>query len=179
MFSKEINGKSYFKKKKVSAKKYLKVYIVLAIIGATIFLGICKFSRGTSRTYNITFSQAEDFLPYRLGLDKVDLTRPFSVQAEVDSVLAEYMSMELYRVRIDEYEAGEHLSFTCYHRYNIGANGGEYIRFELLKRTSEKTMITVDYSDRWLGMFPPFVFWNPGLGREKGIHNEIWNKYFN
>ncbi len=178
MFCKRLNGKSYFKKKKVSIKKHLRIYIVLAVLGVVIFLGIRRLGWGTTRTYNLPFSQAEAFLLYRLGLDENDLARPLAVQAKVDSVLAEYMSMKLYRVHIDEYKAGEHLSFTCSHRYNIGASGQECIHFDLLKRTSAKTRVTVDYCDRWAGMFPPFVFWNPGLGREKGIHNEIWNKYF-
>ena len=66
------------------------------------------------------------------------------------------------------------LSFTCHHYYDIGAVGGEYIRFDLEKRDPERTRITVDYSDRWYGIWPPFVFWNPGIFRETTIHKLIW-----
>jgi len=178
MFRKSLNRKTCFTKKKARARKHLKVFIVLAVLAAGIIFGIFKFVRGTSRTYNISFSQAEVFLLYRLGIYRDDLARKYS-HAKFDNSLAQYTSEQVYSVRVDEYREGEYLNFTCSCIYNILAEGGEYIRFELKKRGTEKTRITVDYSERFWGPFAPLGFWNPGIVRERDIHNEIWGRYFN
>ena len=54
------------------------------------------------------------------------------------------------------------------------ANGAEYIRFRIQKVAPDKSKITVDYCDRWVGMWPPFLFWNPGPFRGSKILEQIW-----
>jgi hypothetical protein len=131
----------------------------------------------TTRTYNMPYSQAEAVLFERLHLDKdKTLTSPLNVQAKAQDDLAGPMSMKLFAVELHEHTPGTSLSFTCHHLYNIGAVGGQYIRFDLRKQTTDKTRITVDYCDRWWGIWPPFIFWNPGPFRERNIHNAIWGR---
>jgi len=130
---------------------------------------------GTTRTYTMTYSHAETLLFTRLHLDKDSTLRnPRLVQARAEDKLMRPMSMKLFAVDLHSNTPGQYLSFTCHHLYNIGAVGGQYIRFDLKKEGDDKTSITVDYCDRWRGMWPPFVFWNPGPGRERKIHNAIW-----
>jgi len=154
-------------------------YTAVTFLGIVVLIGLLVFcyGYGTTQTWNIPYSTAENILFSRLSLDKNKLTAgKLSVQAKVDDNLGKYMSMKIYSAKLNRYEPNERLDFMCQHRYNIGAIGGEYIRFSLTKRSPKKTKITVDYCDRWRGIWPPFVFWNPGLGREKHIHHEIWDK---
>ena len=152
-----------------------KAKIFLLALGLA-WLIIAMFARGgTSKTYNIPFSDAAATLLTRLQLDPaLTITQPDLVQAKADDILGTAMSMKLYAVDLQKYERGETLSLLCRHVYNIGASGGEFIRFRLRKKDSQRTHITVDYSDRWYGMWFPFVFWNPGTYRERNIHNLIW-----
>ena len=132
---------------------------------------------GTTRTYDIPFEEAEATLFTRLNLDPVQTTtKPDWVQAKAQNELGRVMTKKLYAVVLHEYDPGTALSFTCHHLYDIGAVGGEYIRFDLRTKSPQKTRITVDYCDRWYGMWPPFIFWNPGLIRESKIHKLIWKK---
>ena len=154
-------------------KKKIYVASTLPIIIAVVLFYLYGF--GTSKTYRIPYLETENILLSRLHLNLNELVnRPLSVQAKADDVLAKSMRMKLYAVTLDKYEPNNQLSFTCYHRYNIGAVGEEYIHFDIIKLTPTKTSITVNYSDRWKGVFPPFVFWNPGLARERHIHSEVW-----
>jgi hypothetical protein len=160
--------------KKTSKKNRYIACIVLIIIvsaGIGLFLRGCK----TTRIYNIPYDKAESMLLSRLSLDKeVFIHKTQSVQAKADDMLAKSMRMRLYAVRLYWYRPSEGLIFACYHRYDIGATGREYIRFDLEKISAEKTRITVDYCDRWRGILPPFLFYNPGPFREKEIHKAIW-----
>jgi len=129
----------------------------------------------TTKSYNIPYSRAESSLFEHLHLDKAKtLSSPRSVQAKAHGDLAKSMSMELFAVDLHEYTPGTSLSLTCRHLYNIGADGGQSIRFDLQRQTANKTRITVDYSDRWSGIWPPFVFSSPGLSQEPAIHSAIW-----
>ena len=145
---------------------------------AVAVIGVCLLSGcGTTRTYNTPYSKAEEVLFERLHLNKDEtLASPVSVQAKADGELGNLMSMKLYVVVLNQYTPGTSLSFTCHHLYDIGAVGGEYIRFDLRKKSADMTSITVDYCDRWYGMWPPFIFWNPGPFRERNIHGAIWEK---
>ena len=130
-----------------------------------------------TKSYNIPFSRAGAVLFERLHLDEHQaLSSPRSVQAKPKGNLAKQMSMELFAVDLHEYTPGTSLSFTCQHLYDIGAVGGQYIRFDLRKQAADKTRVTVDYCDRWYGMWFPFVFWSPGLSQERTILNEIWGR---
>lgn len=50
----------------------------------------------------------------------------------------------------------------------------ESIRFDLRAVDANRTKITVDYHDRWYGMWPPFFFNNPGMVAERKILGVIW-----
>jgi len=129
----------------------------------------------TTRTYSMPYAFAEDRLFERLHLEiNTTLETPGRVQAKADGDLEGPMAMKRYAVDLHGHTSGESLSLTLSHRYNIGASGGEYIQFELARITDSETRITVNYTDRWWGMWPPFVFWNPGPFREKRIHAAIW-----
>lgn len=82
--------------------------------------------------------------------------------------------MNLYATQLEMHIQGEALTLLCKHTYNIGANGGEYIRFKIKKIDENRTSVKVDYSDRWAGMWPPFLFWNPGWVRESRIVTHIF-----
>lgn len=132
---------------------------------------------GTTRTYRMPYSHAERLLFEHLHIDKDStLGNPRSVQARAEDALERPMSMRLFAVDLHESTPGESLSFTCHHLYDIGAVGGQYILFDLRKAQENTTRIKVDYCDRWWGMWPPFVFWNPGPARERNIHKAIWGK---
>ena len=151
--------------------------IIIAAVGTTILLSAISAGFGTTRTYDIPFDEAATPLFTALHLDPTDTTtKPDWVQAKAENQLATLMRMKLYAVKLDEYKPGTALSFTCSHTYNIGASGAEYIRFRIQKQPSGKSKITVDYCDRWYGMWPPFIFWNPGPFRESKIHKQIWKK---
>lgn len=51
-----------------------------------------------------------------------------------------------------------------------------YISFDLTAKRPNLTQVTVNYTDRWVGIWPPFVFLNPGPRRERNIHRLIWEK---
>jgi hypothetical protein len=40
------------------------------------------------------------------------------------------------------------------------------------------TRVKVNYTDRWVGIWPPFVFYNPGILRERRISGMIWGGGF-
>lgn len=160
-------------KKVLKRNRYIAgaVLIIIMVAGVGLFLRGCR----TTRIYNIPYDKAESMLLLRLSLDKeVFIHKRQPVQAKADEVLARSMWMKVYAVRLNWYRPSEGLIFSCYHRYDIGATGSESIRFDLEKISAEKTRITVDYCDRWRGMWPPFLFYNPGPFREKEIHRAIW-----
>lgn len=131
----------------------------------------------TTRTYSIPYAKAEDLLFDHLQLDKdLTLQNPRSVQARAEGDLERPMSMKLFAVDLHESTPGQLLSFTCSHLYDIGAVGGQYILFDLRRVDEGSTRVTVDYCDRWWGMWPPFVFWNAGPARERSIHKAIWGQ---
>ena len=159
---------------KIKPKLWLTViWIVVALGSLSSMVAGC----GTTRTYKMPYSLAERLLFEHLHIDKdATLRNPHRVQARAEEELERSMSMKLFANDLHASTPGESLSFTCHHLYDIGAVGGEYILFELRKRDEDTTRIKVDYCDRWWGVWPPFVFWNPGLARERNIHNEIWGK---
>jgi hypothetical protein len=125
----------------------------------------------------MSYSQAEELLFERLHLDRdTTLRKPDSVQAKAEGELERPMSMKLFAVVLHESTPSQSLSFTCHHLYNIGAVGGQYILFDLRRLDPSRTRIKVDYCDRWRGMWPPFVFWNPGRARERNIHKAVWGE---
>ena len=150
---------------------------IIAVIGTTILLSATLSIFGATRTYDIPFDTATTTLFSALHLDPDDtITNTVSAQAKAEGKLADHMRMKLYAVKLDEYKPGATLSFTCSHAYNIGASGAEYIRFRIQKEAPDKSKITVDYCDRWVGMWPPFIFWNPGPFRDSKILDQIWKK---
>jgi hypothetical protein len=123
------------------------------------------------------FSMAETIFYDTLHLDKEQvLSNPVMAQAKAEGDLRKSMSMRLFAIDLHDYTPNQHLSLTSRHLYNIGATGGEYIRFSLTAVTEEQTKIMVNYTDRWIGIWPPFVFYNPGPKRERNIHRKIWGK---
>ena len=38
----------------------------------------------------------------------------------------------------------------------------------------DATQVRVNYTDRWIGIWPPFVFYNPGMLRERRISRLIF-----
>ena len=153
-----------------------KVFIAVGILVSSTILWACLHNFGTSRTYDISYADAENLLLSSLHISLTELIdRP--LQAKAGDALADSMSMTLYSATLDRYEPNNLLSFTCCHRYNIGATGGEYIHFDIKRVTPAKTKILVNYSDRWRGMFPPFLFWNPGFARERHIHDQVWGAW--
>lgn len=131
----------------------------------------------TTRHYPVPFAEAEAALLKTLHLDKDQvLYNTVMAQAKAEGALEKSMSMRLFAIDLHDYVPDQRLSFTAKHIYNIGASGGEYIRFDLTARPDNETLITVNYTDRWVGMWPPFIFLNPGFRREKNIHRIIWQK---
>ena len=150
---------------------------IIAVIGTTILLAAIPAGFSATRTYDIPFDKATATLFSALHLDPDNtITNTFSVQAKAEGILADHMRMKLYAVKLDDYRPGATLAFTCSHAYNIGASGAEYIRFRIQKEAPDKSKITVDYCDRWVGMWPPFLFWNPGPFRDSKILDQIWKK---
>lgn len=149
------------------------VATVLLVAGPAPLLSGCS----TTRQYSMPFEKAEAALFDTLHLDKDQvLNNTVMAQAKAEGELEKSMSMKLFAIDLHDHVPNRHLSFTANHIYNIGAHGGEYIRFDLTAKQSDMTEITVNYTDRWVGMWPPFLFLNPGFGREKDIHRIIWQK---
>ena len=143
----------------------------LMVSAFAILLSACA----SSRVYPVPFDEAEDVLYKSLQLDRNLLrTNPVMAQAVATGDLARPMSMEKYAVVPEVDMPGERLQLTLQHRYNIGATGAEYIRFELKALGPDRTQVRVNYTDRWLGIWPPFVFYNPGMIRERRISRAIW-----
>lgn len=146
--------------------------VVVLVILFALFPGC-----GTTRKYRMPYAKVEGLLFEHLHLDKdLTLRNPRSVQARAEGDLVRPMSMKLFAVDLHQSTPGQALSFTCHHLYDIGAVGGQYILFDLQRVDEGSTRVTVDYCDRWYGMWPPFVFWNPGPVRERNIHKAIWGK---
>ncbi len=146
--------------------------VLLVVVVAPLLSG-CS----TTRQYSMPFAKAEAALFSTLHLDKTQvLNNTIMAQAKAEGELEKSMSMKLFAIDLHDHIPDKHLSFTANHIYNIGANGGEYIRFDLTAKQPDLTEITVNYTDRWVGMWPPFIFLNPGSGREKNIHRIIWQK---
>ncbi|MFB6355802.1 MAG: hypothetical protein ABEJ65_04735 [bacterium] len=131
----------------------------------------------STQNYSMRYERAQKALFENLHLKQSRMTGDTEPgQARVEGALKNSMSMGIYGVDQHRHVPGERMSFTVRHGYNIGATGSESIYFELLGTSPGTTRITVDYSDRWYGIFPPFVFYNPGLLRESRIHKIIWKK---
>jgi hypothetical protein len=155
--------------------KKKKVIIIWLCLLSAILLIILAVGRGTSRTYAMPYSQAEQLLFAYLHLDKNRiLYKRGNVQAQAEGELAIAMSKKLYRVTIQSYVPDSSLSLTCFYRYDLGASGGQYVHFEINKIDDEKTRVTVDFSERYINMIFPDIYWNPGLGRENTILHAIW-----
>ncbi len=159
----------------------MKTKLMLSVPIATVLLIACiaplLSGCSTTRQYPIPFAKAEAALFDTLHLDKDQvLNNTVMAQAKAEGELKKSMSMKLFAIDLHDHVPDRQLSFTANHIYNIGANGGEYIRFDLTAKQSNLTEITVNYTDRWVGMFPPFLFLNPGPFREKRIHRLIWQK---
>ncbi len=161
------------KKMKKSKTIFGAIAGVAFLFAAAFFLSGC----GTTRTYQMAYADAESLLFERLNLDRnKTIETPNRVQAVAKGgKLEKAMSMQRYAVDLQGYTEDESLALTFSHRYNIGASGAEYIHVEI-NRVAAATRIKVNYIDRWWGMWPPFVFWNPGPFRERRIHREIWGK---
>lgn len=129
------------------------------------------------RQYQIPFEEAESQLFEALSLVKEQvLNDTRSSQAKAGGKLAKPMSMKLYAIELHSYIPNEHLSFTASHGYNIGASGSESILFDLRANDSDETKVSVNYTDQWIGIFPPFAFANHGPLRERKIHKLIWKE---
>jgi hypothetical protein len=129
----------------------------------------------TSRAYDMPCVKAEETLLSRLDLNYSDLgTQSSRIQARADDSLQKFLPMGVYAIDLLAFEPGSHLSFLLYHRYDIGATGANYCMFDLRAQGTNRTAITVDYSDRWRGCWPPFFFLSPGILQERGILKEIW-----
>jgi hypothetical protein len=76
---------------------------------------------------------------------------------------------------ISMYENITHLktSIILKREYNIGASGSEVIRFNIAPIDNNRTQVTINYTDSWIGMWPPFVWWNPGLIMECRIKRSL------
>ncbi len=147
--------------------------ILTAITGLALLflLSACA----SSRVYPMPFDQAEAALYESLRLDRDQVrTNPVRALAVAEGELAKPMSMTRYAVNPEIDVPGERLRLTLQHRYNIGATGAEYIRFDLQARGPDTTRVKVNYTDRWVGIWPPFIFYNPGMIRERRISKLIW-----
>jgi len=165
----------------VGSKIKMKTKLILLFLAAAVLLAVVLAPLlsgcATTRQYPMSFAKAEAALLDMLHLDKDKvLNNTVMAQAKAEGELEKSMSMKLFAIDLHDHIPDNHLSFTANHIYNIGANGGEYIRFDLTAKQPDLTEITVNYTDRWVGMWPPFVFFNPGKGREKSIHRIIWQK---
>lgn len=151
--------------------------LIVPVIAVLLIAGIAPLLSGcsTTRQYSMPFAEAEAALLDTLHLDKNQvLNNTVMAQAKAEGELEKSMSMKLFAIDLHDHIPDKHLAFTANHIYNIGANGGEYIRFDLTAKQPDVTEITVNYTDWWVGMWPPFVFLNPGTKREKNIHRIIW-----
>jgi len=66
-------------------------------------------------------------------------------------------------------------SIVAQHEYNIGASGGVMVRFDLVPVDNNNTRVAVSYKDAWVGIWPPFVFWNPGIIVKHRIKDSLNN----
>ena len=134
---------------------------------------------GTTRTITMRYHETESLVIGRLGVNKHELTDTQwkQTQIHVDDELGQLMLMRIFTVKLKDYTPDDHISFTAYHEYDIGANGGEYVDFSIRKVDENRTKVSVDYSDRAVGcclVIPlPFAYQNPGICRERRILNYI------
>ncbi len=132
----------------------------------------------TTRVYGLTYPQTERILLDALHLDaNLLFNNPKAMQAKVGPELNRYMKMKLYRVSIARYIPGEYLSMTVSHQYNIGATGQERVTFIISRKSKVKTSVTVDYCNRWVGIFPPFVYYSSSSINESRIQDLIWGSF--
>ena len=149
--------------------------LVLLISVSVIFLLLYAVFVPATRKYELSYPETERMLLDALGLDAERLfNNPKAMQAKVGPELNKYMKMRLYRVRIARHIPGEYLSMSVSHQYNIGANGQERVTFVIRRKSKVKTSVTVDYCDRWVGIFPPFVYYSSGSINESRIQDLIW-----
>lgn len=80
-----------------------------------------------------------------------------------------------YGVRLSSNEdmIPKKVSIVCTREYNIGASGGQTICFEISPVDETHTQITVAYTEQWVGMWPPFVFWSPGIIMRQRLADSI------
>ena len=57
----------------------------------------------------------------------------------------------------------ERLSIVIKREYNIGASGNLIVYFEIMPVDETQKKIIVDYEDSWVGIWPPFIWWSPGI----------------
>ena len=79
----------------------------------------------------------------------------------------------VYHVSIHKHLAFRKTSILLKHEYNIGASGSESIYFNIVPTDDNHTQMTIDYNDSWVGIWPPFVWWNPGVIMEHRIKSSL------
>ncbi len=79
-----------------------------------------------------------------------------------DSPITKYIGHG-HHISTHEEASPQKLVITIETEYNIGASGSETIRFDVTPVDDTHTRITVNYKDSWYGIWPPFIFWNPGV----------------
>jgi hypothetical protein len=74
--------------------------------------------------------------------------------------------MDIHTHRLIAYEPRTRIHFRGDHRYNIMATGGEKLEVDIQKVSSDRTRVTLDYSEttRLFGVIP--VTWGSGWSQE-------------
>lgn len=83
---------------------------------------------------------------------------------------------EVYEIFILDYNENDSLSFSLVYTYDLASWGNEKIDFTLKKTDDETTTISINYRDFAVGLWPPFIIYNPGVLRERSIYTDLFLK---
>ena len=141
-------------------KKRILVCSILSVFAVAFFL---IASHKNTVVYKGSLDETQQMVFAYLGVNASDFSASKTTLASsTNSPLYKLVDYILH-VSTEKRFFSESLSIVAEHKYNIGGTGGMMIRFEMMPVDDKRTRVTVRFKNSWVGIWPPFVWWSPGI----------------
>ena len=141
-------------------KKCILVCSILFVFVVALFF---IASHKNTVVYKGSLDETQQMVFAYLGVNASDFSvRRTTPASSTNSPLYELLNY-IFHVSVEENWFSEKHSIVAKHEYNIGASGGMTIRFGIVPIDEKQTRVTVSYKNSWVGIWPPFVWWSPGI----------------
>ena len=139
-------------------RKKFKLVVLISVL-----VLILTLTRKTSIIYDGSLDETNRMILTYLKLDENNFSNrhDYMTGLSTNSPLFQ-LTERVFLISMNENGTHSKTSIILKHEYNIGASGSEVICFNIMPINDNRTRVTIDYNDSWIGMWPPFVWWNPG-----------------